>query len=204
MKVTSAVLNQQTRFQPLPADDRRSRASRHPSDLKGYLIAEDGSISNMLLTDLSYDGCGVRCDAFLGTGEQVRLSVLGRGVISAEVRWCSDGHAGLHFGQAEMPLKRTTKRVIERTLVEAEIQVRSQGSPTYQVKVYDATPEGCKIDDLDRLRVDEPIYIRFPGLEPVEARLCWRREFNAGLRFVHAIHPAVFELLLTRLRLRGR
>ena len=42
--------------------------------------------------------------------------------------------------------------------------------------------------------------IKFEGLEAMDAEVCWVQGFQAGLRFERPIHPAVFDLLLARLR----
>jgi hypothetical protein len=38
------------------------------------------------------------------------------------------------------------------------------------------------------------------GLEALDAEVCWVDGHVAGLRFERTIHPAVFDLLLQRLR----
>jgi hypothetical protein len=152
------------------------------------------------VNDLSYDGCEISCDDVFQVGEQVRLSVIARGAIRAHVRWTEKGKLGLRFGLPEEPPPPVFERVVERTLSEATVHVRRRGGKGFKVPVFDASPEGCRVGDVDRYQVDEPIWVRFPGLEPIETRLCWRGEVAAGLRFVKAVHPAVFDLLLTRLR----
>ena len=48
--------------------------------------------------------------------------------------------------------------------------------------------------------MDEHVWIRFPGLEPIEGEVCWIDQPHAGVSFTNSIHPAVFDLLLERLR----
>jgi hypothetical protein len=43
------------------------------------------------------------------------------------------------------------------------------------------------------------VIARFAQLEPLSARVCWTRDSQAGLQFARALHPAVFDMLLTRL-----
>ena len=47
--------------------------------------------------------------------------------------------------------------------------------------------------------LDEQVLIRFEGLEPLPATVCWVRGFDVGLEFGRAIHPAVFDHLMGRL-----
>jgi hypothetical protein len=42
--------------------------------------------------------------------------------------------------------------------------------------------------------------IKFEGFEVLDAQVCWVEGFVAGLRFEKPFHPAVFDLLLARLR----
>ena len=41
--------------------------------------------------------------------------------------------------------------------------------------------------------------VKLPGLETMEARVCWVDNFVAGLKFARPMHPAVFDLLLQRM-----
>jgi hypothetical protein len=52
---------------------------------------------------------------------------------------------------------------------------------------------------IEQPREGELMLIKFDGLEALEAEACWVDGPRAGLRFGKSIHPAVFELLLTRL-----
>ena len=46
-------------------------------------------------------------------------------------------------------------------------------------------------------------WIKFEGLEPLEAEVCWVKGFLTGVRFAKPIHPAVFERILGNLRRDG-
>ena len=49
-------------------------------------------------------------------------------------------------------------------------------------------------------RVGERMLIKLEGLEVLDSEVCWVHGFVAGLRFERPIHPAVFDLLVQRLR----
>jgi len=68
------------------------------------------------------------------------------------------------------------------------------------VTVFDISPYGCKVEFVERPSMDEHVWIRFPGLEPIEGEVCWIDQPHAGVSFANSIHPAVFDLLLERLR----
>ena len=75
-------------------------------------------------------------------------------------------------------------RKAERICVDAQVFLRRSGQLNYRVRAYDVTRFG----------------IKFEGFSAVEGLVCWIDGFVAGIEFVHAIHPAVFDSLMPRLR----
>src|SRR5947209_5330862 len=76
-----------------PIDRReRRRVAMH-----GFVVRSDGSSVEILVLDLSYEGCGIEVPVALQAGEPLKLSVLRRGAIDTHVRWYVDGRAGLVF-----------------------------------------------------------------------------------------------------------
>ena len=189
---TSAALKQ---LGQSPVD----RRERRPVSLRGFALREDGSTAEILLLDLSYEGCGIETSLDLALGESLKLSVLRRGAIEAKVRWCNGGKAGLVFEAEEPAEKQHWPRRFERTVLTAEVSMRRLGKHTFRVQVFDVSPDGCKLELIDKPRVDEHVLVKFDGLEVLEAEVCWIEGNQAGLRFEKAIHPAVFDLLLQRI-----
>jgi len=189
---TSAALKQ---LGQAPVD----RRERRPVSLRGFALREDGSTIEILLLDLSYEGCGIETALDLAPGESLKLSVLRRGAIEAKVRWCKDGKAGLVFEAEEPEPKQHWPRRFERTVLTAEVSMRRLGKHTFRVQVFDVSPDGCKLELVDKPRVDEHVLVKFDALEALEAEVCWIEGNHAGLRFEKCIHPAVFDLLLERL-----
>lgn len=175
------------------------RRERRPVTLRGFALRDDGSTIEILLLDLSYEGCGIETPLELAPGETLRLSILRRGAIEAKVRWCEGGKAGLVFESEEPVPKQHWPRRFERTMLSAEVAMRRLGKHTFKVQVFDASPDGCKLELVDKPRVDEHVLVKFDGLEALEAEVCWIEGNCAGLRFEKTIHPAVFDLLLERL-----
>jgi len=177
------------------------RRERRPVSLRGYAIRRDsGSTVEVLLLDLSYEGCGIEVSAELRTGEEIKLCVLGRGGIDARVRWYRDGKAGLIFETGKNLRKEHWPRRFHRIELMAEVLMRRLGKLNYRVRVFDASPDGCKIELVDKPRLEEHVLIKFEGLEALESEVCWVAGNCAGLRFEKPIHPAVFDLLLERLK----
>lgn len=176
------------------------RRERRPVTLRALAIRADGSTVEIYLLDLSYEGCGIETPVPLEVGEAVKLSVLQRGAIDAHVCWYNDGRAGLVFEPDEAGRKKVHPRHSERILLSADVSLRRLGQNSYRVKVTDVSAEGCKVDLVERPRIGEHMLLKFDGLEVLDAEVCWVNAYIAGLRFEKPIHPAVFDLLLQRLR----
>ena len=81
-----------------------------------------------------------------------------------------------------------------------EVILRRAGQGSYRVKIFDVSPHGCKAEFVERPKLDELVWIKFDNLQSLEAMVCWVRGFEVGLEFEAPIHPAVFEMLVQRLR----
>lgn len=81
-----------------------------------------------------------------------------------------------------------------------EVTLRRPGKNNYRVRIFDASPDGCKIELLDRPNFDEILFVRFDGMDLLEARVCWVEGFTAGVEFHKPLHPAVFDNLMKKLR----
>lgn len=177
---------------------RPERGERRPVRLHAYVARAGGQTTEILMLDLSYEGCGIETPVELAPGEPVKLSVVGRGAIAAHVRWYCDGKAGLVF-DPEKPKQHWPRRS-ERISLEAEVSLRRLGHKAYPIRVTDLSPDGCKVALVQRPSIEERMLLKFDGLEALDAEVCWVEGFNAGLRFDKPMHPAVFELLIERLR----
>jgi hypothetical protein len=176
------------------------RRERRQVSLRALAIRQDDSTAEILLLDLSYEGCGIETSVDLVPGEAIKLSVLRRGMIDAHVRWCENGRAGLTFEPEKVAQKKHWPRQNERISLAADVSLRRLGQNSYRVRVNDLSPNGCKVDLVERPRVQEHMLVKFEGLELLDAEVCWVEGYVAGLRFEKPMHPAVFELLLQRLR----
>lgn len=176
------------------------RRERRPVSLRGIAIRSDGSTVEIYLLDLSYEGCGIETPVKLEAGEAVKLSVLRRGAIDAHVRWYKDGRAGLIFEPQKQSQRQQQPRRSVRVGLSADVSLRRLGQNSYRVKVTDLSPEGCKVDLVERPRIGEHMLLKLEGLEVLDAETCWVEGYVAGLRFEKPIHPAVFDLLLQRLK----
>lgn len=99
-----------------------------------------------------------------------------------------------------VPLLQPSERRSERVALDASISLRRAGQLNYRVRIFDVSLHGCRVEFVERPRLDENLWVKFDGLQPLEAEVCWIDGFTAGVDFLHPIHPAVFDLLLQRLR----
>lgn len=83
----------------------------------------------------------------------------------------------------------------ERRSVRAAAQCR-RGTMRETVAVLDLSPGGARVRAMAPLRTGHAVWIRLPGIEPLEARVVWTRGFESGCEFAHPLHPAVFEALV--------
>lgn len=163
------------------------------------MLRSDDSAIDISLLDLNYDGCGIETPVALEPGEAIKLSVIGRGLIEAEVRWCKDGKAGLRFASNEPKAKEESPRSAARVGISSEVKMRRIGQPNFGVRMFDLSPNGCKIEVIERPRVGEKLMLKFDGLEVIQGEVMWIEGFIVGLKFERAFHPAVFDLLVARL-----
>jgi hypothetical protein len=108
----------------------------------------------------------------------------------------------MHWGRCAVPehsKSHQDPRRNARVGLSAEITLRRAGHNNYRVKILDVSPDGCKAEFVERPELDERIWVKFEGLDALEAMVCWVRGFEVGLEFEHPIHPAVFEMLVSRL-----
>lgn len=188
---------------PWRSERRREQRSPLPAGKAAYAVLADGTYADIRLLDLSYGGCSFECPVELKVGDNVKLSVHGRGVIHAKVQRYSGGQAGVLFDPDSTEKGPWPRRGV-REPVSADVQLRRAGKFAYEVAAFDISPYGCKVEFVDRPAVDERVWIKLPGLEAMEGQVCWIDAPHVGVSFVHTIHPAVFDLLLAKLRVLAR
>jgi hypothetical protein len=91
------------------------------------------------------------------------------------------------------------RRRAARTVADAAILLRRLGRGALEVRLLDISTGGCQLQRPAGLSLAEHVVTRLPGLEPLGATVAWANSRHAGLHFDRPLHPAVFELLLTRL-----
>ena len=114
-------------------------------------------------------------------------------------------HSGLYTSLDSVATRATTARMAEepelpqrtgRHSFEAEAGIRRSGRRPLRVRVFDGSTSGCKIEFADRPAVGELVWIRFDGLEAIEATVAWVDGYIGGLKFTRRLNDAVFAQLV--------
>ncbi|MEO8617885.1 MAG: PilZ domain-containing protein [Sphingomicrobium sp.] len=185
----------------VPLPNSRStfdRPDRRAVELLARVVMDDGSCAEATLLDLSYNGCAIACDLDLQIGMLLTLQVAELGNIKAHVRWASDGKLGLFFSKVP-EASNLRPRAHDRLAIDAEVTIRRRGRAGFTTSIRDMSPIGCRIDFVERPRVGEKVWIKFPGFESIDAFVRWTESYVGGIEFVRPIYPSVFDLLLLRL-----
>jgi hypothetical protein len=91
------------------------------------------------------------------------------------------------------------RRRCDRVEVRSEILVRRLGAFNFNLALKDISASGCRVEMMEPAAVGDPVIARLPQLEPLGSRVCWAEGTTTGLQFLTTMHPAVFDMLLTRL-----
>lgn len=86
-----------------------------------------------------------------------------------------------------------------RLAVAIEVSVRKAGGFNFQLRAFDISPGGCKVELVEAVDPSERVIVRLPAIEPLGAEVAWVSGNKAGLRFERALHPAVFDHFVGRL-----
>lgn len=177
------------------------REPRRTVDFKAFGILPERETFSFSVLDLSYNGCRIRSDLALLPGTQLKISIQGLGgATGAVVRWYRNGFAGLEFEPEDETDTTQTPRICERVSLDAQLMLRRFGRQCYVARLFDLTPRGCRVEFIERPKTDERIWVKLDTLESIEARVKWVDGFYGGLAFVRPIYPAVFDILLAKLK----
>lgn len=176
------------------------RDPRHPTSLPAFALLADGSTIELTILDLSYDGCRVEVPVAFLPKTQLKLSVPRLGKLDAEVRWCDGSVAGLCFtSEALQPAQPQKPRGHERVAIDAQVSLRRSGRQQYQCRVFDMTPTGCKVEFIERPKVGDTMWVKFEGLDGLEADVRWVDGYYGGVEYKRPIYSGVFDLLLAKI-----
>ncbi|MEO6256593.1 MAG: PilZ domain-containing protein [Sphingomicrobium sp.] len=176
-----------------------SRAPMNTEELKrrlGEILAKEEepvvewdaieAMSTELASDLGHALPPIAADYLLSVERRREDSVFGHAQRSVVVLYLNHG--------------RRTPRKNARVELTADVTLRRAGRANHRVRVFDASPDGCKIELIDRIALGDQIYVKFEGMDMLEGVICWVKGFTAGVEFRRSIHPAVFDNLADKSR----
>ncbi|MEM8694832.1 MAG: PilZ domain-containing protein [Pseudomonadota bacterium] len=92
------------------------------------------------------------------------------------------------------------RRAAYRETVDMRAGFRKAGYDAAKADISDMSLTGCKVDSAMSLGAGTEVWIKFPGLQPMKARVVWCEGFEAGCEFAEPFHPAVLDNFLSRHR----
>jgi hypothetical protein len=122
-------------------------------------------------------------------------------MVSANVRACLNREPAAAVA-VDTPASgdgKTERRRSSRVVIASEVLVRRLGGFNFNVALKDISSGGCRVEMLEPSEVGDPVIARLPQLEPLGSRVCWAEGATTGMQFLTTIHPAVFDMLLTRI-----
>ena len=87
----------------------------------------------------------------------------------------------------------------ERVALRAEVRSRHAGGKPYPTDIRNLSPGGCCIELPYKADLGERLWVTLPGLQPIEAEVCWAETYVAGCAFKTPLYPAVFDHIRNRI-----
>ena len=81
----------------------------------------------------------------------------------------------------------------ERAEVDKVCEIKIGMRNWHQARLKDLTPEGFRLSLTDMPATGTALRIRLPGMNMLDAEVCWARNFEAGCKFASPLSPYVFE-----------
>ena len=78
--------------------------------------------------------------------------------------------------------------------MDCEIRVGSRA--WYKTRIADLTPGGFQVTIIDMPARGTPIYLRFAGMQLLQADVCWSDRDVAGCKFAAPLSPYVFDHII--------
>jgi hypothetical protein len=85
------------------------------------------------------------------------------------------------------------RRGADRLPLTAEVRLRRSGGQGFRVRVFDASPSGCKIEFVERPALGDRVWVKFGGLEALEATVRWLDGSYGGVEFARPVYGPVFD-----------
>ena len=170
--------------------------------MRAHIVERGGRIIDVTITELFANGCIVETPEDLQPDENVQLSILGSAAEQACVASSKDGLAELRFERSDSAgSTRQARPVLRgcRWLAKFHFRRASQSLlPTSRCSTRRTWGAAASIS-ISVHWIGERLWVKFDGVDWLEAEVCWIAGPKVGLSFARPIHPAVFNLMVKRL-----
>ncbi|VVT01830.1 PilZ domain-containing protein [Erythrobacter sp. EC-HK427] len=100
----------------------------------------------------------------------------------------------------EISERASADRRHERERVEINCEIRVGTKAWRKAQIADLTPEGFQVRIFDMPPRGTTLFLRFAGIQMLNAEVCWARADTAGCRFVVPISQYVFDHIIATAR----
>lgn len=94
--------------------------------------------------------------------------------------------------------KRGDHRISMRAGVEILAEVREPGLGRVEAMIIDLSLTGFRMRCMTRLTGEKNIFMALPSFAAIESKICWVDGDFYGCEFVKALHPAVFDHIVSK------
>jgi hypothetical protein len=98
----------------------------------------------------------------------------------------------------QVKFKRGDDRTSRRSGVEILAEVREPGLGRIQAMIIDLSLTGFRMRCITRLTGEKNIFMALPSFSSIESKICWIEGDVYGCEFIQALHPAVFDHIVSR------
>ena len=88
-------------------------------------------------------------------------------------------------------------RLRDRTTFSLDVGVRRSGGRSFRVRLFDLSPNGCRIEFVERPSVGEHVWVKFDTLQGIGGTVRWVAGHVGGVQFEPPMHEAVFQNLIS-------
>jgi hypothetical protein len=118
-------------------------------------------------------------------------------------QWRPDPDDAEHYAaeistSAPAPATTAKARIAERVEVSFGAALRQRGASGVSVQIADLSTNGFRVATHLELQPGTDVWLRLPGLEPCHARAVWCRGHYVGCEFVRPLHPAVLQMVVSK------
>jgi len=100
--------------------------------------------------------------------------------------------------EMEKQFKRGDDRISTRAGVEILAEVREPGLGRIEAMIIDLSLTGFRMRCMTRFTGEKNIFMALPSFSAIESKICWVDGDIFGCEFVTALHPAVFDHIVSK------